>query len=132
MNRKIYVGGGTVDQWGTFKRNKRDIIENFENEGNNYILTNNLGGFYNKALIYQNYLDSCNHVLVSYNTIVAEIKGDKFIIYGYYSKTTATHINAFLNFFGLKTLSKKEILNIEDSWQQRKDYISNYVYQRGF
>lgn len=127
-NKKIYVGGDIVDQWGTFKRNKRDIIRNFENEGNKYILTNNLKGFYNKALIYQNYFDSCNYVLVSYNTIVAEIKGDKFIIYGYYSKTTATHINAFLNYFGLISLSKKEILNIENTWQQCKNYVSNQIY----
>ncbi len=95
-------------------------------------MTNNLKGFYNKALIYQNNYNSYNYILVSYNTIVAEIKDDKFIVYGYYSQTTARHINAFLNYFGLKLLSKKEILDIENTWQQSKNYISNYVYQRGF
>lgn len=116
-NREIFVGGKIINQWGTFKRNKRDIIKEFSNEGIDYILVNNLRGYYNKALIYQNKVNSNNYILVSYNTIVAEIKNNKYIIYGYYSKTTANHINAFLNHFGLKTLSKREILEIENKWQ---------------
>lgn len=116
-NRKIYVGGKIIDQWGTFKRNKRDIIQEFENEGIDYILVNNLNGFYNKALIYQNKENSNNYILISYNTIVAELKDNKYIIYGYYSETTKRHINAFLQHFGINTLSKKEIIAIENEWQ---------------
>ena len=116
-NKEVYVGGRIIDQWGTFKRNKRDIIQEFENEGINYILVNNLSGYYNKALIYQNKKDSNNYILVSYNTIVAELKNNKYIIYGYHSKTTGGHINAFLHHFGFKSLSKKEIYNIFNKWQ---------------
>jgi len=118
-NRTIFVGGKIIDQWGTFKRNKRDIIKEFTNEGIDYILINNLSGYYNKALIYQNKSNSNNYILVSYNTIVAEIKKDKYIIYGYYSETTKRHINAFLQHFGLETLSKKEILEVENEWQNK-------------
>lgn len=119
-NKKIFVGGEIIDQWGTFKRNKRDIIKEFTHEGIDYILVKNLEGYYNKALIYQNKSNSNNYILVSYNTIVAEINENKYIIYGYYSETTKRHINAFLQRFGLETLSKKEILSIENEWQERK------------
>ena len=116
MNENIYVGGQVVDQWGTFKRNKRDIIKEFENDGNNYILTKNFNGYYNKALMYQNENNTKNYVLVSYNTIVAEINGGKFIIYGYYSPTTARHINEFLDYFSIKGMSKKEIEQNTNKW----------------
>lgn len=118
-NRKIFVGGEIINQWGTFKRNKRDIIKEFSNEGIDYILVKNLEGHYNKALIYQNKSNSNNYILVSYNTIVAEINKYNYIIYGYYSETTKRHVNAFLQHFGLETLSKKEILLIENEWQEK-------------
>ncbi len=124
MNKNIYVGGQTIDQWGTFKRNKKDIIKEFKNDGNNYILTKNFEGFYNKALMYQNENDTSNYVLVSYNTIVAEIKNDKFIIYGYYSQTTRKHINAFLNYFGIKSMWKKEIEQNANKWLKVIDYMA--------
>ena len=120
-NKEIFVGGGIIDQWGTFKRNKRDIIKEFTNEGIDYILVNNLNGYYNKALIYQNKTNSNNYILVSYNTIVAEVKKNKYIIYGYYSETTKRHINAFLHHFGLETLSKRDILAIENKWQNKNN-----------
>ena len=124
MKNNIYVGGQIIDQWGTFKRNKRDIIEEFENDGNKYILTKNFNGFYNKALMYQNENNLNNYVLISYNTIVAEIDGgSKFIVYGYYSETTKRHINAFLNWFGLTSFSKKEIIENENKWLNCKDYV---------
>ena len=52
-NRKVYVGGRAIDQWGTFKRNKGDIIEKFKHEGKEYVLVKNFEGHYNKALMYQ-------------------------------------------------------------------------------
>lgn len=122
-NRKIYVGGKTVDQWGTFKRNKKDIIQEFENEGETYILTKNFSEHYNKALIYQDKNNSNHYILISYNTIVAEINGSNFIVYGYYSETTKRHINSFLNFWGISALSKKDILNIENEWQKVIDFL---------
>ena len=123
MNNDIYVGGQVVDQWGTFKRNKRDIIKTFKIDNQEYNLKIILEDFYNKALVYTNFFDSTNYILISYNTIVAETKGDKFIIYGYYSQTTAKHINAFLEYFGIKRLSKKEIEQNSDKWLDKKDYI---------
>lgn len=114
---KVYVGGQTVDQWGTFKRNKRDIIKEFEKDGVNYILVKNFEEHYNKALMYQDNNNSSHYILVSYNTIVAELKNNKYIVYGYYSPTTARHINTFLEHFGIKTLSKKEIETIAEKWQ---------------
>lgn len=123
MNNKIYVGGQIIDEWGTFKRNKRDIIKEFESNGNKYILTKNFNGYYNKALMYQNENNLNNYVLISYNTIVAEILGNKFIIYGYYSETTKRHINTFLNWFGLTSFNKKEIIENESKWLDCKDYV---------
>lgn len=123
-NRKIYVGGDIINEWGTFKRNKRDIIENFKNEGINYILFKNIDGCYNKALIYKNINNNKNYILVSYNTIVAEKNGNKFIIYGYYSDTTKRHINEFLRYFKMNQLSKREIIEIENKWQKIVDYMN--------
>ena len=116
MNNKIYVGGETIDSWGTFKRNKRDIIEEFENDEKKYKLVKNFDGFYNKALMYKNVDNNKNLILVSYNTIVAEINGEEFIVYGYYSQTTAKHINEFLNYFLIKGMSKKEIEQNANKW----------------
>jgi hypothetical protein len=42
---------------------------------------------------------------------VAEYDGEKMFLYGYYSQTTAKHINYFLKKFGFKSLNKKEIEN---------------------
>lgn len=116
MKSNVYVGGQIIDEWGTFKRNKRDIIKEFENDGNKYILVKNFNGYYNKALMYQNENNLKNYILVSYNTIVAEINGSEFIVYGYYSQTTARHINIFLNWFGLKGMSKKEMEQNANKW----------------
>ena len=51
--------------------------------------------------------------LRSYDTIVAEYnhKTNKMIVRGYYSPTTARHINAFLDFYGFDTVTKKEMEN---------------------
>ena len=49
--------------------------------------------------------------LISYSTIVATYNKatKKANVRGWYSKTTARHINAFLNHFGLSTMTKKEM-----------------------
>ncbi len=71
--------------------------------------------FYRKANIYRNNKGSI--FLMSYETIVAEIKdaiatdtGEKqVIIHGWYSMTTARHINEFLQQNGFNKMSKKEM-----------------------
>jgi len=51
--------------------------------------------------------------LQSYNTIVAEYnyKTGKMNVKGWYSATTARHINAFLDFYGFAICNKKELSN---------------------
>ena len=56
-------------------------------------------------------------LLESYSTIVASIKDEivepdeskRVKVYGWYSQTTARHINEFLYQHGFKTMSKKEM-----------------------
>ena len=47
--------------------------------------------------------------LKSYSTIVAVKEGNKIKVKGWYSKTTAIHINEFLRQSGASSLSKKEM-----------------------
>lgn len=49
--------------------------------------------------------------LISYNTRVAYYNHNTNTIkvHGYFSATTATHINAFLDFYGFDRMSKKEM-----------------------
>lgn len=49
--------------------------------------------------------------LKSYNTIVAEYnhKTNTVEVFGWYSATTARHINSFLNYFGFDTMSEKQM-----------------------
>ena len=47
--------------------------------------------------------------LKSYNTIVAVKEDNKIKVKGWYSKTTAIHINEFLRQNGASSLSKKEM-----------------------
>ena len=51
--------------------------------------------------------------LVSYTTRVASYNHttNEISVYGYYSRTTARHINAFLDFYGFDTCTKKELEN---------------------
>lgn len=71
--------------------------------------------FYKKASIYKD--NNGKLYLKSYETIVAEIT-DKIItednktkvkVNGWYSMTTARHINEFLQQYGFQKLSKKEM-----------------------
>lgn len=66
--------------------------------------------FYKKAIVEQ---EGNISRLRSYNTIVAEYdhKTNKMVVNGYYSATTATHINAFLAHFNFDTATKKELEN---------------------
>lgn len=71
--------------------------------------------FYGKAKVYND--DKGHLILASYGTKVAEITdgiatedGRSTVkVNGYYSPTTARHINDFLYQHGFKTLSKKEM-----------------------
>lgn len=51
--------------------------------------------------------------LISYSTVVAEYNHEtnKMTVNGWYSATTANHINAFLDFYGFDTCTKKELEN---------------------
>jgi hypothetical protein len=51
--------------------------------------------------------------LKSYETIVAEYDANTGImtINGWYSATTARHINSFLDHFGFKTMTKEQMLD---------------------
>lgn len=98
-------------------------MENFRKEINKYTYSEILNNgekeelqarydsrqsFYKKAhvITYKNI-----QFLLSYNTIVAAIKGDLAYIWGYYSNTTGRHINEFLYQNGFDKMSKKEIEN---------------------
>ena len=66
--------------------------------------------FNRKAIVQEN-----NGVsyLISYDTVVAEFDhhNNKMQVYGWFSSTTARHINAFLDFYGFNTCTKKELEN---------------------
>lgn len=66
--------------------------------------------FYKKALVIES--DGVSS-LKSYNTIVAEYNHEtnEMRVFGWYSVTTAKHINSFLEFYGFDRLSKKEMIN---------------------
>lgn len=54
--------------------------------------------------------------LKSYNTIVAQYdhNSKKMSVKGWYSRTTANHINSFLHNFGFNTCSKSELNSYND------------------
>lgn len=71
--------------------------------------------FYKKANVYRD--DEGNLLLMSYTTIVAEITDamatedgkPKLKVNGWYSNTTARHINEFAQQHGFNKMSKKEM-----------------------
>ena len=71
---------------------------------------NSRKSFYGKCKVIK---DSNISSLISYTTTVARYFHDtnKMEVYGYFSATTATHINSFLKYYGFDTCSKKEIEN---------------------
>ena len=62
--------------------------------------------FYGKANVI---VEGGQTKLKSYSTIVAVKEGNKVKVKGWYSKTTAIHINEFLRQSGANSLSKKEM-----------------------
>jgi hypothetical protein len=62
--------------------------------------------FYNKATLV---VEGKETKLKSYDTIVAIKKDNSIKVNGYYSKTTAIHINEFLRQNGLQSLNKKQM-----------------------
>ena len=75
----------------------------------------NAKSFYRKANIYRN--DKGSIFLMSYETIVAEIVDEaisptgkrQINVFGWYSMTTARHINEFAQQYGFNKMSKKEM-----------------------
>ena len=76
--------------------------------------------FYGKAKVYSD--DKGHLLLMSYSTIVAEITDSiasedgkpSVKVNGWYSQTTARHINDFLYQYGFETMSKKEMESNKD------------------
>jgi len=68
----------------------------------------NQKSFYGKAKMIK---ESNTTLLKSYNTIVAKYhhNTDEVEVLGWYSATTARHINTFLNHFGFGKMTKKEM-----------------------
>ena len=62
--------------------------------------------FYGKANVI---VEGWQTKLKSYSTIVAVKEENKIKVKGWYSKTTAIHINEFLRQNGAKSLTKKEM-----------------------
>ena len=62
--------------------------------------------FYGKANVI---IEGAETKLKSYHTIVAVKQGKTIKVKGWYSKTTAIHINEFLRQNGASSLSKKEM-----------------------
>jgi hypothetical protein len=75
--------------------------------------------FYGKCEVINNY-DTVE--LKSYDTIVAVYYKTRevIVINGWYSSTTARHINAFLSMFGLPSMSKKEL---DDCGLLKAEYV---------
>ncbi len=70
----------------------------------------NKKSFYGKAIVTE--LDNGHKVLTSYNTDVCELDENNNIVeIGYYSQTTARHINEFIIQNGHNKMTKKEIEN---------------------
>jgi hypothetical protein len=76
----------------TFYLNSRN-----NNHVNEYV--NSDGGHYSDLISYTTRVASYNH------------KTGEMSVFGWYSKTTAKHINEFLNFYGFDSVSKKEMEN---------------------
>lgn len=71
------------------------------NKPNNHVneYTNSDGEHYSDLISYTTRVASYNH-----NT-------NEMSVYGWYSATTARHINAFLEFYGFEKCNKQQMLN---------------------
>jgi hypothetical protein len=76
--------------------------------------TNGRGSFGNKCHVNEYVNNEGDHYsdLVSYGTRVASYNHstNEMSVYGWYSATTATHINAFLDFYGFEQCTKGELM----------------------
>ena len=63
--------------------------------------------FYGKARVRVE--DNGDKALISYNTKVAEIRGGQLFIHGWFSVTTARHINEFMRQHGHDSMAKKDM-----------------------
>lgn len=63
--------------------------------------------FYGKARIVEH--ENGDKDLISYTTTVASIKNNILYVYGWFSNTTARHINEFLKQNGFNPMTKKEM-----------------------
>lgn len=63
--------------------------------------------FYGKAKIVEH--KNGDKDLISYTTTVASIKNNILYVYGWFSNTTARHINEFLKQNGFDPMTKKEM-----------------------
>lgn len=71
--------------------------------------TDGRASFYGKAKVIKDG-DSKDEKLYSYNTLVAELKDGKPVVYGTYSATTLRHIKAWLTQHGFKAENSKQIM----------------------
>lgn len=100
---------------------------------NSYELTPiNRKSFYGKAIVTIHHEENPIHILTSYNTQVASYQPSTGIlqINGWYSKTTARHINAFLRYHNLPTMTKAEMENhASQQPEQPKDELADRYYK---
>lgn len=75
-----------------------------------YLIPSGQKSFYGKCHVR---VEKGVSTLVSYETEVAtyDHKTKKMEVHGWYSATTARHINAFLKYYGFPTATKKEMEN---------------------
>ena len=71
------------------------------NKKNNHVneYVNSDGDHYSDLISYGKRVASYNHIT------------NEMSVYGWYSRTTATHINDFLEFYGFDRVTKKEMLD---------------------
>jgi len=67
-------------------------------------------GFYSKACV-ETYLGSSLKSLFSYDTLVAQVRGDFAVVYDTYSNTTLRHIKEFLMQNGFRAIDKEQIIS---------------------
>ena len=95
-----YMDGNDIKELRTEYRNDTKTNKAFS-----------LDGFGNRAVIIPT---NSGFILKSYYTEVAEIRNGNFIrLWNGFSVTTLKHINLFRNFAGLKTISKREWIEME-------------------
>ena len=96
--------------------NKRDIRKEINYKGEIYQFEKSLDGTYNKANIYRK---DNTIILLSNDIVVAQaIEHVSITAFGWYSATTARHIDKFFEEFGIyKKMNKKEL---EDMGQNSK------------